>query len=80
MTVYEKKRPFTERLSKNLSFCAMICIKEDDFMDKKKISKVIAKKAVKVLDASLRVEANTASCVVLYQPKAPDALTKFKRK
>ena len=49
-------------------------------MDKKKISKVIAKKAVKVLDASLRVEANTASCVVLYQPKAPEALTKFKRK
>ena len=48
-------------------------------MDKKKISKVIAKKAVKVLDASLRVEANTASCVVLYQPKAPEALSKFKR-
>lgn len=49
-------------------------------MDKKKISKVVAGKVVKILDASLRTEANTASCVVLYQPKAPESLSRFKRK
>lgn len=49
-------------------------------MSKDKITKVIAEKAVKVLDASLRAEANTTSCVSLHQPKAPKALEKFKRK
>lgn len=49
-------------------------------MDKKKISKVVAGKVVKILDVSLRTEANTASCVVLYQPKAPESLSRFKRK
>jgi len=49
-------------------------------MDKKKISKTIAGRAVKVLNVSLRAEANTASCIAMYQPKAPDSLSKFKRK
>ncbi len=49
-------------------------------MDKKKISKAIAQKAVKMLNASLRTEANTASCLFVYQPKAPESLSRFKRK
>lgn len=49
-------------------------------MDKKKVSKAVAKKVVKVLDASLRAEANTASCITFYQPKAPESLSRFKRK
>ncbi len=49
-------------------------------MDKKKISKIVAGKVVKVLDVSLRAEANTTSCIAMYQPKAPESLSKFKRK
>ncbi len=49
-------------------------------MDKKKISKAVAERAVKVLNVSLRADANSATCYTLYQPKAPKALEKFKRK
>ncbi|MDE7199071.1 MAG: cyclic lactone autoinducer peptide [Lachnospiraceae bacterium] len=49
-------------------------------MDKKKISKVVAESAVRVLNVSLRTEANTASCGFIYQPKEPKSLSKFKRK
>lgn len=49
-------------------------------MDKKKVSKAIAEKAVKMLNVSLRAEANTTSCAFVYQPKAPESLAKFKRK
>lgn len=49
-------------------------------MDKKKVSKAVAEKMVKVLNASLRTEANSATCVAMYQPKAPESLAKFKRK
>ena len=46
---------------------------------KGKISKTIAKGAVSVLDKFLQVEANSTSCVIAYQPKAPKELTKFRR-
>lgn len=49
-------------------------------MGKEKISKALARRVVKVLNVSLRTEANTASCGFLYQPKAPESLSKFKRK
>lgn len=49
-------------------------------MDKKKVSKAIAEKAVKMLNVSLRSEANATSCMFAYQPKAPESLAKFKRK
>lgn len=49
-------------------------------MDKKKVSKEIAGSVVKVLDVSLYVEASTNSCMVLYQPKTPATISKFKRK
>lgn len=49
-------------------------------MDRKKIAKVIAGSTVKILNRCLHVEANTTSCIAMYQPKAPDALSRFKRK
>ena len=49
-------------------------------MDKKNIFNAIAKKSVKVLNVSLHAEANTTACAFAYQPKAPKALEKFKRK
>ena len=33
----------------------------------------------KVLDTVLKLEANSASCLVLFQPKTPDKLSKFKK-
>lgn len=32
------------------------------------------------LDIMLKLEANSASCTVLYEPKKPEGLSKFKRK
>lgn len=32
------------------------------------------------LDMILRIEANSASCCVIYEPKSPKELSKFKRK
>lgn len=49
-------------------------------MKKKKLSKALAGRAVKILNVSLRAEANSASCVAMYQPKVPETLSKFKRK
>lgn len=49
-------------------------------MDKKKISKAVAERVVKALNVSLRAEANSTTCLAIYQPKAPASLSKFKRK
>lgn len=46
---------------------------------KDKVSKKVAKGAVSVLNTFLRIDANSASCVITYQPKAPKELTKFRR-
>lgn len=32
------------------------------------------------LDTMLRIEANSASCGVMYEPESPKGLSKFKRK
>lgn len=47
---------------------------------KGKMSKDIAKKTVKLLDAYLRADANSASCCIVYQPKAPKELENYRRK
>ncbi len=39
----------------------------------------IAGKLVKVLNSYLRLEANSASSICMYQPKAPKELNKFRR-
>lgn len=46
---------------------------------KNKLSDFVAKKTVAVLDAFLRVDANSASCCIVYQPKAPKELEKYRR-
>lgn len=46
---------------------------------KNKLSKTVAKKAVTVLDTFLRVDANSASCCIVYQPKTPKELSKYRR-
>lgn len=42
-------------------------------------NKKIAMGIKKALDIVLKTEANTASCVILYQPKAPRGLMKYRR-
>lgn len=46
---------------------------------KKNVSKTSAKTVTKVLDRVLRMEANTTSCLFVYQPKAPKELKQFRR-
>ncbi len=54
------------------------CGKEVSAM-KKNLSQKVAKKTVAVLDSFLRTDANSASCCIVYQPKAPKELAKFRR-
>lgn len=45
----------------------------------KQISKSVAKGAVSVLNKFLWVDANSTSCVIAYQPKAPKELSRYRR-
>ncbi len=49
-------------------------------MKEKNISKKTAHMITKVLDKMLRVEANSTSCIVIHQPKAPESLERFRKK
>lgn len=42
------------------------------------LSKPIAKGVASALNTLLRVDANSASCVIAYQPKAPKELARFR--
>lgn len=44
-----------------------------------KLNKSVAKKVAGVLDAFLRIDANSTSCCIVYQPKAPKKLSKYRR-
>ncbi|MBQ4059959.1 MAG: cyclic lactone autoinducer peptide [Lachnospiraceae bacterium] len=46
---------------------------------KKNLENVTAKMVTGVLNTELRKDANSASCVFLYQPKAPDGLARFRK-
>lgn len=46
---------------------------------KEKISRLVAKGTVLILNSFLRADANSASCCIIYQPKAPKELSKFRR-
>ena len=48
-------------------------------MKEKKQTNSIAKGVALALNKVLKVEANTNSCVVVYHPKAPKALERFKK-
>ncbi len=45
----------------------------------KNITKVLIAKVKKAADASLRRDANTTTCSIIYQPKAPANLKKYKK-
>lgn len=47
-------------------------------MKKNATENKVAKKLTSVLNGVLRAEANTATCVLAYQPKAPKNLKRFK--
>ena len=46
---------------------------------KKEVTKSVAKGMKAALDVVLRTEANTASCLIMYQPKAPKELMNYRR-
>lgn len=48
-------------------------------MKSQSLSQTSAKGVAAVLDKVLKVEANSASCAFLHQPKAPKELQKFRR-
>lgn len=47
-------------------------------LKEKRISKQAAKVVTSTLNKMLKVEANSTSCSIVYQPKAPKALERFK--
>lgn len=48
-------------------------------MMKSKVSKKVAKGTVSVLNTLLRADANSTSCILAYQPKAPKELARYKK-
>lgn len=57
----------------------MIIFAKGGFAMKSKLSKLVAKKTAAALDTILRVDANTTSCCIVYQPKAPKELARYRR-
>lgn len=47
-------------------------------MERKQRSEKVAKSIKNALNTFLRVDANSAACIVAYQPKAPKELSRFK--
>lgn len=56
----------------------MLC--KEELMMKGKVSKIVAKGTVSILNTFLHVDANSTSCILSYQPKAPKELARFKKK
>lgn len=48
-------------------------------MKENKLKKTVAKGITSFLDISLEVDANTTSCFIAYQPKAPKELQRYKK-
>ena len=46
---------------------------------REKTKKQAVNKVVSILDTVLKVEANSASCIITYEPKAPKELKRFKK-
>lgn len=54
--------------------------REEELAMKGKLSKVVAKGTVSVLNTFLRADANSVSCAIAYQPKAPKELARYRRR
>ncbi len=46
---------------------------------KGKVSKLVAKGAASALNTFLKADANSASCIICYQLKAPKELARYRR-
>lgn len=57
----------------------IVFVKGGGFAMKNKLSKFAANKTAAALDTFLRADANTASCCIVYQPKAPKELARYRR-
>ncbi len=57
----------------------MTVYKKGGIAMKNKLTKSVAKRTVAALDTFLRVDANSASCCIVYQPKAPKELDRYRR-
>ena len=44
-----------------------------------KVNKFLAKGTVSILNIVLRTEANSASCILMHQPKAPKELERYRK-
>lgn len=53
--------------------------KEESAMREKSLSRQTAKVVAGTLNKMLKVEANSTSCTIVYQPKAPKALERFRK-
>lgn len=62
---------------KDIFWCFFVIFKVDEM--KSKASKLVAKGTASVLNAFLKADANSASCLITYQPKVPKELTKYRR-
>jgi cyclic lactone autoinducer peptide len=56
-----------------------ILVERREVIMKKEVTKSVAKGMKAALDVVLRTEANTASCLIMYQPKAPKELMNYRR-
>lgn len=52
---------------------------QQKIMKNKEISKNVSKCVTSILEKTLRLEANSTSCMVAFQPKAPEGLEKFRK-
>ena len=57
----------------------IILVERGNDIMKKQVTKSVAKGVKVALDVVLRTEANTASCAIMYQPKVPNKLMKYRR-
>lgn len=48
-------------------------------MDKRKFAKKMAKAVAHIVEAELKTNANSTSCTIAYQPKAPKSLERYRR-
>ena len=62
-----------------LAFIRRKSRREEKQRMKAKTEKKLAKGIAKVLETTLKVEANSTSCFVMYQPKVPKELSKYRR-
>lgn len=53
---------------------------KEKMMNKKITKKNFVSSLKSMLDSVLKLEANSTSCLVVYEPKQPKKLAKFKRK